>query len=74
MPVTETEAVRISQLPARSAVAGADLMGAKAAAEEIVQHGKAKEARLFEDEDGSLDSGSGVLVSVFSEGTGWSDR
>lgn len=76
VPVAETEAaaVRVSQLPARTSVAGADLEGAKAAAEEIINHSKAKEARLFEDEDGSLESGSGELVSVFSEGTGWSDR
>jgi hypothetical protein len=76
IPVVETEAaaVRVSQLPARSSVAGADLQSAKAAAEEIVNHSKAKEARLFEDEEGSLDSGSGKLVAVFSEGKGWSDR
>jgi hypothetical protein len=76
IPVIETQvaAVRVSQLPARSAVTGADLEGAKAAAEEILSHSKATEARLFEDEDGSLDFGSGKLTSVFSEGEGWSDR
>jgi hypothetical protein len=75
IPVSEVEAgaVRVSQLPARSSVAGADLQSAKAAAEQIVNHSKAKEAQLFEDEEGSLDSGSGKLVAVFSEGKGWSD-
>lgn len=76
IPVAENEAaaIRVSQLPARSAVAGTDLGGAKAAAEEVISHSKAKEARLFEDEEGSLEAGSGRLVSVFSEGQGWSDR
>ena len=76
IPVSETaaEAVRVDQLPARSSVAGADLEGAKAAAEAIVNHSKANEARLFEDEEGSLEAGSGKLVSVFSAGKGWSDR
>lgn len=76
VPVTETEAaaVRVSQLPARSAVAGADLEGAKAAAEAVVSHSKATEAWLFDDEDDSLEAGSGILVSVYNAGKGWSDR
>src|SRR4051794_6389857 len=75
VPLTETDApvVRANQLPARSSVTGADLDGAKTAAELVLSHSKAKEAKLFEDEEGRLESGSGKLTSVFDEGEGWTD-
>jgi len=76
VPVAEPgiPVVRTSELPARSAVTGTDADGAKAAAEEILAHSKTKEARLFEDEEGRLESGSGKLISVFRDGEGWSDH
>lgn len=75
VPLTETDApvVAAPELPARSAVTGATLAEAKAAAEEVIGHSRAAELLLYEDPSDSLEAGSGTLISRYTEGSGWTD-
>ncbi|WP_309070746.1 hypothetical protein [Arthrobacter sp.] len=76
VPLTETDApvVTAGALPIRSGVFGSSAEEARKAAEEIIAHSKASEAKLYEDGDNSDQMGAGTLIASYAEGVGWTDR
>ena len=76
VPLSETDAEVISTdtLPVRTEVFGASLAQAKEAAESILSHSKADQARLFDDPDDSMQPGAGTLVASYTESDGWQDH
>ena len=75
IPLSETNAeiVHAPELPARTSIIGATVPEAKLEAEQLILHSRCSEAALYDDPSNSLQEGTGILVSTFTKGEGWTD-
>lgn len=75
VPLKQADAntVHTPELPARTGILGATASEAKLEAEQLINHSRAQEAKLFFDPSNSLQCGVGTLIATFVEGRGWQD-
>jgi hypothetical protein len=73
VPLTETDAetIQSEHLPARGRILASTVEGAKAEAEQIIQHSRATTGYLYEDTSNSGQSGSGNLILKYTDSSGW---